>query len=1054
MKKLLHLALLLVFLASGAMAFASNQRIARFGQTLNFSNAGNWKSVHFKKPAHGTINQHGLTLGPTGGYSLIEGPDGTQWYATQTFTTEQYYYTESCISIYNSLGEKQGNITVAIPDSVSCNQVLLGEAISSNLFDKDKNTYEVPVILHYILSPGVTTYVSLIYDLATGVLKQSYDGFMSIYPYYTGYSTEWIGIRSYSSTADGATTANYDIYTKPTLSGTTAQLKKTFSIATTLAEYQIGSVLNVFTLDNNPYYVVSRYEKEYLDPASYQEPWDMIPTENNNFIATIYNKSFTEIGKITIPVTSTKDYLVQYGVGLYGSEDFTKNFWDNSGNINLVIASSGFQVTTEGEEIAFDVYSINGDKVKNIVTGVGDWMKMYSIAGQPEQMAFLSADEATLSMIDIPSCDTVATFGTSIDGYAISTNIDRYPVGDSYQYAIGIANPETDANGNIYQQYAWVNKDLTLDRIVKFNLGSNNASWMPIVIGEVLNPYLFDTDDEREYAFIANQYAEGTTSGNITDEIRIVNEDGTILRRFIEDPTGKGDLGTSTILGINDGTPTLLIPYYNSSTDACSIDLEFLPLEKFSKGGDGSAENPYLISSIGDMAMIGNDPSANYKIVNSFSAANYGVWSGIPSFTGSLDGDNFTISDLKLNGNNVSSAIFASAENAIIKNFTLESPSMEIGNAGTAGFVVAEALSDTITNITIVDASIRANDDAYSTIGGLVGSAMLNCVISGCHVSNIVIDAASCSSVGGIAGDTRTGSTINACAVNGRIRANSSIGGIVGVSGTDCAVTNCHANTQITGLNTIGGIVGKADRGGIHLCYAEGSISASEADFNGYYSAGGIAGYLTPSFSAPTTEGEWKGMVISNNVVALVTIDSPAGAVHRIIGYSRWDDDITASKWDSSIIPTVENAIDNNYAVSGLSAIDKSLETVATSTEGADIEASSLNQNFFASIGFKYGTSDESPWNIESTNNPCLYFEEVKTDGIEDVADDNDIEISFDGSNIVVPNAVKLEIYNLNGIKIATGIESVNTTNIASGIYVIAAYDLTGTVTTGKIAIK
>ena len=31
-----------------------------------------------------------------------------------------------------------------------------------------------------------------------------------------------------------------------------------------------------------------------MDPASYQEPWDMIPTADNNFTATIYNKNFKE----------------------------------------------------------------------------------------------------------------------------------------------------------------------------------------------------------------------------------------------------------------------------------------------------------------------------------------------------------------------------------------------------------------------------------------------------------------------------------------------------------------------------------------------------------------------------------------------------------------------------------------------------------------------------------------------------------------------------------------------------------------------------------------
>lgn len=1062
MRKFLHYvtcAAMILSLSTGMKISASTSQSAKLNPATTNSlnrNARQWKSSpSFVKPEISVINPNGLTLGPSGGYSFIKGPDGTQWYATQTFTKEQYYFTASEITLYNNKGEEQGKISVAIPDTVSCNQIFLGDAISATLFDRDKTTYEVPVITHLILSPGVTTNKTYIYDLASGELKHSYDGFMSIHQYYTGYSYEWVGVNSYSSTVDGVAMNNYDIYSKPGWSSTSADLKKSFSIPAKLAEYQVGGAFNVFEVDNSLYYVVSQYEKEYLDSASYQEPWDIIPTEGNNFIATVYNKNFVELGKVTIPVASTSQYLIQHGVGTFGYDDLSKDFWDNSGSMHLIVANTGFQVNTEEETTAFDVYDMAGTKIKTMASNVSDWIKMYDISGKQRQIAFLSQDGTSLSMIDLPACDTVVTFGTAVGGNVISTNIDRYPVADSYQYVIALAEPEYDDNNNILQRIAWVNQDATIDHVVKFNVGTNNASWTPLIMGEALNPYLFDTDSQREYMFIANQYAEGATSGAMTDEIRIVKEDGSILRTIVEDQSTKGDFGSSTLFGLDGTTPTLAIPYYNSTNDNYSIDLEFLPFEMFSQGGDGSAANPYLISSIGDMAMIARNTAAHYKIVNSFSAGDYGLWSAIPTFTGSLDGDNYSISDLMLNGAETSAAIFATSEGATIKNITLESPSVEITDAGTVGFIVAEALTDTIENIHINNASITGGSEAYASIGAIAGSAMLNTVISDCYISNLLIEAESCSNVGGIAGDTRTASAIKTCAVQGKIKAASTIGGIAGANGTDCPILNCHTDINIAGQNTIGGIAGSAERGGIHHCYVEGILSATEANWSGYYSVGGIAGSLATDWSETvTTDSIWNGMVISNNLIAISAINSASGAVHRIVGYTRWDEDVEAAKYDSSITPIAEHALSKNYVVSTLNPIDKSVEANDSTTEGADIALADINPDFLAGLGFKFGNDVENPWNTESTNDPGLYFEPIATDGIEEVTTKNAITINYNGSILDIDGAVSFEIYNLNGVKIATGKDSINASNLTKGIYVIAIIDINGKRSTTKIAVK
>lgn len=1104
-----------------------------------------WKSAKFKKPERPAITPKSLTLGPTGGYSLIKGPEGEQWYSTQTYTVESYYYTASEITIYNSVGEVQGTINVTVPDSSQVNQIMVGDVVSSNLFDKDKNTYEIPVMLHIIHSPGVTSYLTNVYDIASGEMKASYEGFMAVVSVNTGYSYEWTGVLSYNYAENDTAYAKYDIYEKPGWNDSGAVLKHTFSVPTTLAEYQVGGVLNTFVVDNSLYYVLSRYEKEYLDSASYAEPWDMIPTEGNNFTATVFNKSFSEVGKVTIPVTSTTEYLVQFGVGLYGYDDLSKNLWDNSGNLQLVVTSAGFQVTTGDEDISHDVYDMSGTKVKSIVSNVSDWMKMYDISGQSAQMAFLSADGASLAMVDIPACDTVTTFGTEIEGYYMSTNIDRCPVDDSYQYVIGLPAAEWDENNNIHYCFAWVNKDATIDRIVKFNCGTNNASWVPLVMGEAFNPYLFDTDDGREYVFIANQYAEGTTSGPITDEIRICDEDGTILRQYIEDSDGKGDLGGASVLGIGTSTPTLFIPFMNLSNDSFTIELEFLPIEMFSAGGDGTAENPYLISSAGDMAMISRDTDAHYKVIKDFSMKEYGVWTPIPSFSGTIDGGNHVISGLVLDGNSTYTALFETSENATIKDIILDSPTISLGESSSlAGFIVAQAVVTTFSNIHIYDATVTGTDNTWCSFGGIAGMATLNSVISDCSVNDLSFTGVACTSVGGIAADLRTGTVVSACAASGTIVADNTIGGIAGVAGTDCGIVNCHADFEISGKNTIGGITGSAERGGIHACYVEGTITATEADWSGGCVVGGIAGKLAGDYTytggvVSDSTDVWNGMVISNNVVALSSMTLAAnGACHRVVGYTRYDEDVKYQQWDPTIVPTAEHALDKNYVLATVAVIDGNIGAGLTTTEGADVAADELNKEFFANIGFKYGADTGNPWNEASASDPYLYFEEkavsvtinpaelslveeetaeitvtviggnadnvtvessdenvvtitgkevsgnnvavtvkctgvgnaaisaaidgitatctvTTVSGITDVTTGNTLNITYDGASIIATGATSITVCSITGVNVASAAgDSVDASNLATGVYVVVATDDNGAKSTAKLVIR
>lgn len=1060
-KKILAGIAMSLLLASSASAVDKIVKIDSFAHNIAPDTQHSWKSPKFIRhiAENASKQESDVILGPTEGYSLITGPDGSQWYATQTYTSENYYYSASTITVFNGRGEQQGVINVEIPEGQNVNQIIVDDVVSTTLFDKDANTMELPVIFHNILAPGKTSYTTNIYDIASGQLKATYEGRMVLMSYNTGYRNEWIGILSSDSIADGHSYARYDIYTKPGYSSDNATLKHTFAVPTSLAEYQIGSVLNVFFMDHKPYYTVSHYEKEYLDPASYEEPWDMIPTADNHFITTIFDQNCKEIGMIKVPVVSTPQKLMQFGIGLLGIQDFSKNYWDSSNNMQLVVTTSIFNVVSESENVSISVYDLKGNHVKDIATEISDWMRMYDVPGQPTQLAMLSADGTALSMVNVPECETVITFGNEVEGEPISTNIDRYAVGAGYQYIVALPTPEVDSEKNFIQRFAWITTEGEIANQVKFNLGKSNASWIPLVMGEVMNPYVFDTDDMREYVFIANQYVSGTT-GKITDELRIVKEDGTEVRTYKEDAT-KGDLGICNIVGFNDGLPAIIVPYLNSSTDLCTVEIDFLPYNKFSAGGDGSVETPYLISSLGDMALIGRDLSANYKIIKDFDAAEFGEWEPLGLFTGTLDGDNHTISNLYISGNSSYPSIFAETENASVTNLRLASPEIYASdNAMSIGLIAANAISSNFSNIQVFDAIIEADADAFATIGGIVGSAALNSTISECYNANTYINAPGASPVGAIAGDTRTTSNIEACAASGSINAGKTIGGIVGEASTACSTTNCHSIVSITGKHTIGGIAGYADRGGIHACLAEGSLTATQAAFSNYINVGGIVGSLAAFYgeiSTDTDNGEtaanpWNNMVISNNVVNIADIEATGNAVHRIIGHSRWDEDIEAQKYDKTVIPTMDAAIDKNYAVLPSQAIENDISAEVNTTEGATLMPEEFTAEFLTALNFNFGTTASAPWALID-NAFGLYFEDDCQSGIDDIAADSN-RLIYNGSEIIAGKDSVIELFNISGIKVADANGTLNVDGLHKGIYIATATNSNGEKQTTKIIVK
>ena len=274
-------------------------------------------------------------------------------------------------------------------------------------------------------------------------------------------------------------------------------------------------------------------------------------------------------------------------------------------------------------------------------------------------------------------------------------------------------------------------------------------------------------------------------------------------------------------------------------------------------GGDGTPENPFQIATAEQLALLaqqtnnGTGGDVNYMLTNDI-VLNDGdslLWTPIGNigvFSGVFDGNGHIISGLYENGNKIS-GLFASTENAIIKNTILENATVLEYEQAYVYSAIGGILVGKAKNTNILDCSVDGLIEIFSAkpSGGLVGQFetdindtvfIKNCVnyamvtenectggIAGktnSSNSNLVID--NCVNHGSINGWSFSGGMIGMvgngafiiknCDNYGEIVSEGTAGGMAGQGGLNCSITNCfnHESGSVTGGMNTGGIIGTA----------------------------------------------------------------------------------------------------------------------------------------------------------------------------------------------------------------------------------------------------
>ncbi len=274
-------------------------------------------------------------------------------------------------------------------------------------------------------------------------------------------------------------------------------------------------------------------------------------------------------------------------------------------------------------------------------------------------------------------------------------------------------------------------------------------------------------------------------------------------------------------------------------------------------GGQGSKDNPFLIANKDDLHYLSNNSSqwlyhfrqvaditfaptdfenggTFYNNGKGFSpiganSSYYYYGYNYKGFTGSYDGDEFSISGLKITRNdyqyNIGMFGYVAAG---AKVFDLNLTNVNITGYYQTGAVAG--LSDgTISNCS-VSGSLSSNNNRGYYIGGIVGRS--NGTIENCDMQGLVNGYYY---VGGIVGYAEAG-TLDNNHNSASVSSNYYTGGIAGQS--VASITNCSNEGAIQNINSgsnTGGIAGHST-GSITSCHNTGTI-------NGYSNIGGLAGY-------------------------------------------------------------------------------------------------------------------------------------------------------------------------------------------------------------------
>ena len=278
------------------------------------------------------------------------------------------------------------------------------------------------------------------------------------------------------------------------------------------------------------------------------------------------------------------------------------------------------------------------------------------------------------------------------------------------------------------------------------------------------------------------------------------------------------------------------------------------PIE-FKLKGSGTESDPYLIGSYEDwkMATIKADQvGAYFKITKDIDFTGkkfYMLGSYQNKFSGTLDGDNHTLTGIETKGGSYQGIIgYMDSADAVVKNLKINKVSMT-NLTNYSGIVVGYLNKGTIKDVEVTNSKITSEfKDIDSYIGGIVGYNVSG-IVEGVNETNVTVEGGNY--IGGLFGvNNGTTKGINIKGIN--VVGNNYVGGVVGSSGG--TITEVVVEGNVTGELLTAGL-GYRSYGTISSIIVNVNVTSKSG---GAYSFG-TSGYMGLSPSSITESGTITG---------------------------------------------------------------------------------------------------------------------------------------------------------------------------------------------------
>ena len=317
--------------------------------------------------------------------------------------------------------------------------------------------------------------------------------------------------------------------------------------------------------------------------------------------------------------------------------------------------------------------------------------------------------------------------------------------------------------------------------------------------------------------------------------------------------------------------------------------------------GEGTANNPYKIYSKDELRALSNIVSNGYDatgehyiLLSNIDNMDFCISTVSNPFTGIFDGNNLTI-NLNLEGR-LNIALFQGiGPNAVIKNLTTTGK-VTVQEGSSAALVANASLVGAIgsgQDIYIQNCINRAEivSDGGNSIGGIISTVEK---ISSNEFGNRVyvedcinyglINAGSSAFTGGVAGYTKSYTTVERCFNFATIIGKEVVSGVVGYAEDYCVIINSGNSGLIkpTGTSTIAGVCSSPRNSKIINCYNTGNIEMNYGEYIGgiaaspYRSSDSDFGEITNCYNGGTITGAngaftgsifgrlWNGYTVTN----------------------------------------------------------------------------------------------------------------------------------------------------------------------------------------------